>query len=93
MRHFLLEQTNIHQISTERLLNVHDFAVQSLLHNPFSILLRQLQTFFLSFSFFNRTIILPLQKETEKFLYCEQILQSSEAHEAWGAIGMTSYSF
>jgi hypothetical protein len=55
--------------------------------------MRQLQTFFLFFSFFNRTIILPLQKETEKFLYCEQILQSSEAHEAWGAIGMTSYSF
>jgi hypothetical protein len=55
--------------------------------------MRQLQTFFLSFSFFNRTIILPLQKETEKFLYCEQIFQSSEAHESWGAIGMTSYSF
>lgn len=95
MRHFLLEQTNIHQISTERISLTFMILQFNLYYtSPFSILLRQLQKkIFLSFSFFNRTIKFSLQKVTEKFLYCEQILQSFEAHEAWGAIGMTSYSF
>lgn len=94
MRHFLLEQTNNHQISTERISLTFMILQFNLYYTAqFPFYCDNCKFFFLSFSFFNRTIIISLQKETEKFLYCEQILQSSKAHEAWGAIGMTSYSF